>query len=70
MMAYKFVKGEVSVQTVHRMYLLDLLICLMLHFSLGPSTCVLEVALQSLSNGPVYFISTDNFELLSPLALL
>ena len=70
MMAYKFVKGEVSVQMVYHAYLLDLLVCLILHFLLGPSTCVLEVALQSLSNGPVHFISTDNFELLSPLALL
>ena len=68
MIAYKLVRDGACVQTIHRSYLLDLLIRLMLRFSLGPITRVLEAALQSLSNGPVHFISTKNFELLSSLA--
>jgi hypothetical protein len=71
MMAYKSVREGAYVQTVHRSsYLLDLLIRLMLRFSLGPIARVLEAALQSLSNGPVHVISTNNFELLSSLALM
>jgi hypothetical protein len=70
MIAYKSVRDAAYVQTVHRSYLLDLLIRLTLRLSLGPITRVLEAALQSLSNGPVHFISTNNFELLSSLVLM
>ncbi len=68
MIAYKLVRDRACVQMIHRSYLLDLLIRLTLCFLLGPITRVLEAALQSLSNGPVHFILTKNFELLSSLA--
>jgi len=49
-------------------HLFDLPICLTLHFSLGPVARVLEATLQSLSDGPVHFVSINNLELLGPLA--
>ena len=68
MTAYKYVRRSFAVDVCS--YLLDLLIGLTLHFLLGPITRVLEAAFQSLSNGPVHFITINDLELLSRLAVM